>query len=57
MSQDIKKHIGVGNILYFIYISNQGFLGNVVGRTMKNVERPQKDITNVGNIKVLVGEN
>jgi hypothetical protein len=57
MSQDIKKHIGVGNILYYIYISNQGLLGNVVGRTMRDVERPQKDIMNVGNMNVLVGEN
>jgi hypothetical protein len=27
MSLDTKKHKGVENILYYIYISNQGFLG------------------------------
>jgi hypothetical protein len=32
-------------------------LGNVVGRTMRDVERPQKDIMNVANMNVLVGEN
>jgi hypothetical protein len=42
MSQDIQKHIGIGNILYFIYISNQGLLGNVVGKTLENVGKAPK---------------
>ncbi len=37
MSQDTNKHIWVENILYFIYFSNQGLLGNVARRTLGDV--------------------
>jgi hypothetical protein len=42
MSQDNKKHIGVGNTLYFIYISNQGLLGNMLGKTLGDVGKAPK---------------
>jgi len=42
MSWDTKKHIGVENILYFIYFSNQGLLGSVVGRTLGAVGKVPK---------------
>jgi hypothetical protein len=41
MPLDTKKHIGVENILYFIYFSNQGLLGSVIGH-WGMLERPQK---------------
>jgi hypothetical protein len=45
MSHDTKKHIGIGNfILYiYIYISNQGLLGNVVGKTLEDVGKAPKN--------------
>jgi hypothetical protein len=42
MSLDTKKHIGVENILYFIYFSNQGLLGNMVRRTLRDVGKALK---------------
>jgi hypothetical protein len=42
MSLDTKKHIGVENILYFIYFSNQGLLGSVVRRTWGEVGNAPK---------------
>jgi hypothetical protein len=47
--KDTKRHIGdimgikAENILYFIYISNQGSLGSMVGRTLGNVGKDQKN--------------
>ncbi len=68
MSQNTNKHIGVKNILYFIYFSNQGLLGNMVRRTLRDVGKAlkicfwgnkgdPKKITSAKNINVLIGEN
>ncbi len=42
MSQDTKKQIGVENILYFIYSSNQGLLESAIGRTLGDVGKVPK---------------
>jgi len=51
MLKDIQIHIGdvvntmVKIFLHFIYFSNQGLLGNMVGRTLGDVGKAQKNIT------------
>jgi len=44
MPLDTKKHIGVENILYFIYFSNQGLLGSVIGRTLGDIGKAPKNL-------------
>jgi len=47
--KDTNRYIGdvvgikVENILYFIFFSNQGSLGSMVGRTLGNVGKAQKN--------------
>jgi hypothetical protein len=48
--KDTNRNIGdivgikVENILYLTFFSNQGSLGSMVGRTLGNVGKPQKNL-------------
>ncbi len=62
MLKDIKNHIGdvvnarVEIFLHFIYFSNQGSLGDMVGRTLADVGKAEKNITSQ-TIKVTQKDN